>query len=89
MYIYKQHHYYVYILTSPQRTVLYTGVTNNLSQRIIEHWSDRGNPKHLPVSIIVTTWSIMNISPTSSMQLREKKRSKDGADKRRSILLKR
>lgn len=45
MYIFKQHHYYVYIVTSPQRTVLYIGVTNNVSQRIIEHWLERGNPK--------------------------------------------
>jgi len=45
MYIYKQHHYYVYIVTNPERTVLYTGVTNNLAQRLIEHWINRGNPK--------------------------------------------
>jgi putative endonuclease len=45
MHIYKQHHYYTYIVTNPERTVLYTGVTNNLSQRLTEHWSNRGNPK--------------------------------------------
>lgn len=44
MYIYKQHHYYVYIVTNPERTVLYTGVTNNLSQRLMEHWANRGKP---------------------------------------------
>jgi putative endonuclease len=38
-------HYYVYILTNPERTVLYTGVTNNLSQRLIEHWKSRGSVK--------------------------------------------
>jgi len=45
MHIYKQHHYYVYIVTNPERTVLYTGVTNNLSQRLIEHWVNKGQPK--------------------------------------------
>jgi putative endonuclease len=45
MYIYKQHHYYVYIVTNPERTVLYTGVTNDLSQRLIEHWINKGQPK--------------------------------------------
>ncbi len=30
--------FYVYILTNQNRTVLYTGVTNDLEQRIIEHW---------------------------------------------------
>lgn len=33
--------YYVYILTNKIKTVLYTGVTNNLQQRIIEHYLDR------------------------------------------------
>lgn len=46
MYIYKQHHYYVYIVTNPERTVLYTGVTNNLPQRLIEHWVSRGLAKN-------------------------------------------
>ena len=44
MYIYNRHLYYVYIVTNPERTVLYTGVTNNLSQRLIEHWMNRGDP---------------------------------------------
>src|SRR5690606_5348603 len=35
--------YYVYILTNFTKTVLYTGVTNNLEQRIIEHYLGRGN----------------------------------------------
>jgi putative endonuclease len=35
--------YFVYILTNKQKTVLYTGVTNDLQQRILEHYSQRGN----------------------------------------------
>jgi putative endonuclease len=35
--------FYVYILTNQLRTVLYTGVTNDLQQRIIEHYQNRGN----------------------------------------------
>ena len=42
MYFYRQHIYEVYIVTNPQRTVLYVGVTNNLPQRLIEHWQNRG-----------------------------------------------
>ena len=34
--------YYVYILTNLQRTVLYTGVTKDIEQRIIEHYRVRG-----------------------------------------------
>jgi putative endonuclease len=38
-----QHNYYVYILTNPGQTVLYVGVTNNLQQRLFEHYFNRGN----------------------------------------------
>jgi putative endonuclease len=34
--------YYVYLLTNQQRTVLYTGVTNDLEQRLTEHYRSRG-----------------------------------------------
>ncbi len=30
--------FYTYILTNAHRTVLYTGVTNNLQRRLLEHW---------------------------------------------------
>ena len=35
--------YYIYIVTNPQREVLYTGLTNDLQTRIIEHYQNRGN----------------------------------------------
>ena len=37
--------YYVYITTNPSKKVLYTGMTNDLEQRIIEHYLNRGNSK--------------------------------------------
>ena len=40
----RQYQFYIYIVTNPERTVLYTGVTNNLAQRLIEHYSNRGQP---------------------------------------------
>jgi putative endonuclease len=39
----KQHNYYIYITTNPDRTVLYTGVTNDLQNRIVEHYINRGS----------------------------------------------
>ncbi len=33
----KHHRYYVYILSNRRRTVLYIGMTNNLTRRIAEH----------------------------------------------------
>jgi len=35
--------YSVYILTNFTKTVLYIGVTNNLAQRLIEHYLEKDN----------------------------------------------
>jgi len=36
------YNFYVYITTNPAKTVLYTGVTNDLARRMYEHESNRG-----------------------------------------------
>ena len=36
--------YYVYILTNYSKTVLYTGVTNDIERRVVEH-KQRSDPK--------------------------------------------
>jgi len=41
----KDHTYYVYILTNPSKTVLYIGVTNSLTTRLIQHFENRGKKK--------------------------------------------
>ena len=38
----KDHNYYVYLLTNLNRTVLYTGVTNDLSIRLLQHIEGNG-----------------------------------------------
>lgn len=38
------HCYYVYIVTSPVKSTVYTGVTNDMRRRIEEHFENRGNP---------------------------------------------
>ena len=38
-----KYEYYVYIVTNYHRTVYYVGVTNDIIQRIIEHYLNRGN----------------------------------------------
>jgi putative endonuclease len=35
--------YYVYIVTNPGRSVLYTGMTNNLEARIAQHYTSKGS----------------------------------------------
>ena len=34
--------YYVYIITNPSRTVLYTGMCDNLRRRLEDHFNQRG-----------------------------------------------
>ncbi|MDF3078632.1 MAG: nuclease family protein [Sphingobacteriaceae bacterium] len=36
------YNYYVYIITNPGKTVLYTGVTNNLKERLWQHQQNQG-----------------------------------------------
>ncbi|WP_420386117.1 GIY-YIG nuclease family protein [Roseivirga sp.] len=37
--------FYIYITTNPNRSVLYIGRTDNLLQRMTEHWINRGQPE--------------------------------------------
>jgi putative endonuclease len=39
-----QQNYFVYITTNPSKEVLYTGVTNDLEQRLTEHYLNKGEP---------------------------------------------
>jgi putative endonuclease len=41
----REHHFWTYIVTNYERTVMYTGVTNNLAQRLKEHYDNRGQEK--------------------------------------------
>jgi putative endonuclease len=41
----RDHNYFTYITTNPNKTVLYVGCTNNLEQRLLEHFLNRGKPK--------------------------------------------
>ena len=38
-----ENEYWVYIMTNYLNTVLYTGVTNNLQRRVLEHKSGKGS----------------------------------------------
>ena len=40
------HSYYIYIITNKTKTVLYTGVTNNLKRRLGEHTDNILNKKN-------------------------------------------
>jgi len=39
------YNFYVYVVTNLTKTVLYVGVTNDLSTRLHQHFENKGNPK--------------------------------------------
>ena len=90
------HQYFTYITTNPQKTVLYVGMSNTLTQRLIEHYLNRGNPKTFAglappkrlregaEDFTVTTLFTLNMTSTLIMLLQERKRLKAGAEKRKS-----
>jgi putative endonuclease len=41
----RHHNYFVYFVTNPFKTVLYIGVTNDLSGRLTEHFLNQGKPE--------------------------------------------
>jgi len=43
--IYLNDNFYVYILTNKLKTVIYVGFSNNVGERVIEHYMQQGNPK--------------------------------------------
>jgi putative endonuclease len=42
----KPHIYFVYIITNPKKTVYYTGVTNDIVERLQQHFDSRGKGDH-------------------------------------------
>jgi len=41
--MYREHHYYTYVMSNVNRSVLYIGVNNDLIRRIIEHKNGIGS----------------------------------------------
>ncbi len=70
--------YYIYILASKKRGVLYIGVTNNLIKRIYEHKNDlvKGftNKYHVHKLVYYETTEDVNSAITREKQLKKWKR---------------
>lgn len=53
------YNFYVYIITNKAKTVLYTGMTNNLKRRLQEH-KEKLNPYFLQQNIMSNFYFILN-----------------------------
>jgi putative endonuclease len=88
MYILRTYDFYIYIITNPERTVLYTGVTNDLPQRIIEHWCNRGDPKTFAGKYYCYNLVYFEYFPYINNAIRREKEIKGWSRKKKMALIK-
>ena len=69
--------YFVYITTNPRKTVLYTGVTNNLTVRLQQHYHNRGNPETFASKYYCYKLLYYERYPAATMAIRREKEIKD------------
>ena len=75
--------YYIYIVTNPQREVLYTGLTNDLQTRIIEHYQNRGNEQTFTGKYYCYNLIYYEGFNYINDAIAREKKSRDGEEKRR------
>ena len=68
--------YATYILTNPNRKVLYTGVTSNLPKRLVEHYEERGNTKTFSGKYYCYCLIWYEVFPTMNEAIQAEKRIK-------------
>jgi putative endonuclease len=69
--------YFTYIITNSTKTTLYTGMTNNLEQRLIEHYLNRGQPKTFAGRYYCFYLLYYERFPSQSMAVEREKEIKD------------
>jgi putative endonuclease len=68
--------YATYILTNPNRKVLYTGVTSNLPKRLVEHYEEKGNTKTFAGKYYCYCLIWYEVFPTMNEAIQAEKRIK-------------
>jgi putative endonuclease len=66
----------VYITTNPNRSVLYTGTTNTLPRRVIEHYLERGSKKSFAGKHFCCNLVYYDVLPTMMEAIEAEKRIK-------------
>ena len=79
-------HYYVYILTNKYKTVLYTGVTNNLLRRVYEH-KNHADPKSFTAKYKVDKLIYFEETNDIKAALEREKQSKSWSRDRKTDLI--
>ena len=79
--------FYVYILTNPARTVLYTGVTNNLERRLYEHSERLGEWGKFTGRYQCNLLIYFEISPDAKQAIAREKQIKNWARSKKEFLI--
>ncbi len=79
--------FFVYIMTNPRKTVLYTGVTNDLARRVYEHKEKRA--PGFASRYNVTDLVYYEVAETAEAAIAREKQVKAGSRRRKIDLIRR
>ena len=83
----KDDNYFAYITTNPSKTVLYTGVTNDLFRRMSEHYENRGRKETFAGRYYCYKLIYFERYPEALMAIEREKEIKDlSRDKKFSLI---
>ena len=80
--------FYTYITTNPDRTVLYTGMTNDLKRKMFEHYTERRKSDHFASKFHCHQLLYYEIYETASDAIRREKEIKNLTRERKMELIK-
>jgi len=82
------HNYYVYIVTNKNKTVLYTGITNDLYRRLQEHKENSIPFGHPSFAGRYSSYFLLYYERFQQVEdaIAREKKSKDGGEKRKNYL---
>ena len=78
---------YVYILTNPTQTVLYIGVTNDLTRRLCEHSENRGNAGKFTGRYQADLLVYFEIAPDATQSISREKQLKGWTRRKKDALI--
>ncbi|WP_400191553.1 GIY-YIG nuclease family protein [Hymenobacter sp. B81] len=79
--------FYVYILANPARTVLYTGVTNNLERRLFEHSQGLGDEARFTGRYQCNLLVYFEIIPSATQAIAREKQIKNWTRAKKEYLI--
>ena len=74
------HNYYIYIVTNKNKTVLYTGITNDLYRRLKEHEENSIPFRHKSFAGQYNAYFLLYYERFHQVLLQEKKKLKAGGE---------